>query len=274
MGSKQAHLLAKLPIDLAVYDTKIEAMQPFDGAARLAKDMADLACDADAVCLCVQDDAQVNSCADSLLPAMKAGSVLLVHATITPDTMVALGVRAAHFGIDVLDAPVTRTRMANDAPFLYCPVGGEQDVMDRVQPLLDSFATHTILAGPLGAGMALKICNNLVSWCEIVIGLEAVRLAQASGVSVDNLTVLMGENGVLTPPMKIFAQFATHTPTDRSFQNAMRNNAVVGEKDVRLAVELGRKAGIVLPMGQLIQSLVPPSLEELAERSEHASRQP
>src|SRR3546814_8107541 len=78
------------------------------------------------------------------------------------------------------DAPVTRTEMGKDGPFVFCMLGGDEAVKDRVQQVLDAFSTNTMHVGPLGSAMALKICNNLVSWCEIMLGLECVDIAEAA----------------------------------------------------------------------------------------------
>src|SRR3546814_511659 len=113
---------------------------------------------------------------------MNPGSVLLIHSTIRPATAQAIAQRAAERGIAMMDAPVTRTEMGKDGPFVFCMLGGDEAVKDRVQQVLDAFSTNTMHVGPLGSAMALKICNNLVSWCEIMLGLECVDIAEAAGV--------------------------------------------------------------------------------------------
>ena len=263
MGSKQARLIARLPVDLIVFDTRAEAAAAFADCATIAPDLASLGAASDLVGICVQDDAQLEACTSELLPVMRPGSVILVHATVAPETVVELAARAAELGIATFDAPVTRTRMGQDEPFVFCPVGGTEEGLARIRPVIDAFASHVLLAGPTGAAMALKICNNLVSWCEIVVGIEVVRLAKAAGVPVDNLLQLMSTNGVLTPPMNIFARFADAPPDDDRWRLAMRSNAVVSEKDVRLAEALAARHGVDLPLGETVRRLVGPSLLEL-----------
>ncbi|CDO35259.1 NAD(P)-dependent oxidoreductase [Novosphingobium sp. KN65.2] len=256
MGAKQVREIAKLPVTLTLFDMRAQAMEAFAGRATLASSLAEVGRASDLVGICVQDDEQVNACIDELLPAMKPGSVILIHATISPDTVQAIALRAEERGIEVMDAPVTRTRMTQDGPFVFCPMGGEPSVNARVQPIVDSFATHSLLAGPHGAAMALKICNNLVSWCQIIVGLESVKLAEAAGVPVKHLTDLMGTNGLLTPPMGIFAGLWTSPPQGDGWRQGLAIHAALGEKDLKLAEELASRMGSPSALATFARSIV------------------
>jgi 3-hydroxyisobutyrate dehydrogenase len=256
MGSKQVREIAKLPIALTVFDARPEAVKPFEGRAALATSIGELGKTSDLVCICVQDDAQVEACADQLLPVMRAGSVILIHATVAPETVRSIADRASGHGIHVMDAPVARTRMTDDGPFVFCPVGGDEALLARVKPVLESFATDILLAGPTGAGMALKICNNLASWCEIIVGLEVVRLAQAADVPIDGLLRLMESNGVLTPPMRIFAGLHTRPPEGDQWRQSLAIHAAIGEKDLKLAEQLAERTGSPSPLASFLRSTV------------------
>lgn len=264
MGSKQVREIAKLPVALTVFDVRPEAMQPFEHRAVLASSIAALGQNSELVGICVQDDQQVNACIEELLPAMKPGSVILIHATVSPSTVTEIAERAKEHGIEVRDAPVTRTRVTEEGPFVFCPMGGDEALKARVQPILDTFATDTLLVGPIGSAMALKICNNLVSWCEIVVTLEAVALAQSAGIPVETLLQLMGTNGLLTPPMKVFAGFRTRPRQDERWRQAIAGAAAMGEKDLRLAEALAQKVELKSPVASFLRGVVRESILEIS----------
>lgn len=255
MGGDQARELVKLPQQVTVFDVFAPAMAVFEGRAVLAGSMAEVGDDADVVGICVRDDAQVNECVDQVLPAMKSGAILLIHSTVRPQTAIAIAERAAHQGIAVIDAPVTRTEMHKDGPFVFCMTGGDEAVAARVQAVLDAFATNTMHVGPQGSAMALKICNNLVSWSEIMIGIEAADLAEASGVPLDKLLTVMKRNGVMTPPMQGFLGFR-NDPGDAAQRAFFASQAGIGEKDLSLAEALARDAATAAPIATHIRSLV------------------
>lgn len=242
MGGRQAQELAKLPHELTVYDVYPPALKAFEGRANLAASMADVGRDADVVGVCVRDDAQVNECVDALIPVMKPNSVLLIHSTVRPGTVIKIAARAAERQIHVLDASVSRTEMGDDGPFVFCMTGGDEQIAKRVQPVLDAFSTDTIYVGPQGSAMALKISNNLVSWSSIMISLEAVRIAEAAGVPLDKLLTVMKRNGVMTLPAQSFVKFreVIKEPGNAEF---IESQAKIGVKDLLLAQELAQETG-------------------------------
>lgn len=255
MGGDQARELAKLPHNLVVFDVFPDALAKFEGRARLAGSMEEVGEDADVVGVCVRDDTQVLECVDALLPVMKSGAVLLIHSTIKPKTVQEIADRAAQVGVEVLDAPVTRTEMTKDGPFVFCMVGGSQAAMAKVQGVLDAFSTNTLHIGPLGSAMALKICNNVVSWCGIVLGVEVADVAEASGVPMDKLLSVMKRNGNLTPPMAGFLDFRSN-PGDAAQRAFIASQVGIGEKDLALAEELAAGSNTVSPFASYAKTLV------------------
>lgn len=265
MGGDQARQLAKLPLELTVYDISPAARAAFEGKATIATEIAGVARDADVVSICVQDDKQANQCCDAVLPVMKPGSILMVHSTVRPQTMVAIGERAAAYGVEVLDASVSRTNMSKDGPFVFCMTGGKEDVADRVKGVLDAFSTDTMHVGQLGSAMALKICNNLASWCAIMIGLEAVEVAEAAGVPLDKLLTVMTRNGVLSMPAQSFVAFRSN-PGEEARRAVMRVQAGIGEKDLTLAQELAEGAHAPAPITEHVRGLVRSKILEICDR--------
>jgi 3-hydroxyisobutyrate dehydrogenase-like beta-hydroxyacid dehydrogenase len=191
--------------------------------------------------LCVRTGEQVRECADALLPVMPRGSVLVVHSTVNPDLIRALAQEGAAHGVDVLDAPVTVTRYgAVEGPFVCAMIGADEQAAERLRPLLDAYATDTVYVGRLGAGMSLKIINNLVSLVQITVAEEAFRLAALSGVPAEALSQVMTRNGALTPTMKVIAARAGAAPADRATLTAREVQARNGLKDLALAEALAR----------------------------------
>ena len=264
MGADQVRELLKVPVPLTIYDVAPASMALFDGKATLAKNMAEVGTGADAVSICVQDDQQVNQCAELLLPAMKPGSVLMIHSTVRPATMIALGQRSAARGITVLDAAVTRTGPIKDGPFLFCMTGGDESAALRMQSILDAFSTNTLYVGPLGSAMALKICNNLASICSVLIGLEAVSLAETVGVPLEKLLTVMKQNGVLTPFAQYFVS-AKNSPSDE-LKATMKTMAGICEKDLRLAETLASDAGAEAPITSFVRDKIREKITRLFEK--------
>lgn len=263
MGYGQAMLLANSDHDVTVFDVFEKAMVPFEGKATLAKSLADTGINADVVGVCVRDDQQVNECADALLPVMSENAVLMIHSTVKPSVMTALAERAKARKIHVLDAAVTRTIIAQDAPFVFCMTGGDEAIAKRVQSVLDAYSTDTIHVGDTGSAMALKIANNLVSWSEIMIGQEAFRVAQAAGVPLDKLLTVMKKNGCLTPPMGGFLELSQKAVDDADLKAYMVSQFNIGVKDMGLAELLGSEANAATDIASFVRAQIQATLEKL-----------
>jgi len=141
-------------------------------------------------------------------------------------------------------------------------LGGEAAVMARVEPVLNAYSTDTMLVGPLGSAMALKICNNLIAWCEIMLGIEAARIAEAASVPLEKLLTAMTRNGVLSPPMKSFIDFRSN-PGDRQRRDMMAVQAYIGEKDLTLASELAGEVTAPSPIAAFVRDRVRRSILDI-----------
>lgn len=262
MGGDLARCLARLPARLTVYDVHPGAMARLAESATLAADLAEVGRDADVVGLCVQDDEQVLSCTGPLLSAMKPGSVLMIHSTVKPATITEVGKRASERGVELLDAPVSRTTSSGEGPFVVCMTGGDEATAAQLRPVIEAYATETLHVGPLGAAMALKICNNLASWCGIMIALETFDLAEAAGVPLEKLLTVMTSNGVLTRPGQAFVNF--RNKGSEELRALMATQSGIGEKDLLLAERLAADAGTQAEIATFVRSLVRERVSTLA----------
>lgn len=155
-----------------------------------AENLAELGRDADAVVVCVFTDDQVRQVCltDDLLGAMPAGSVLVLHTTGSPRTAEAIAERAGTHGVAVIDAPVSGGPHDIAAGTVTLYIGGDDDAVRRVHPLLSSYGDPVLHVGPLGFGQRVKLINNTLFAAQIGIVAEAVRLAGRLGV--DEATLL------------------------------------------------------------------------------------
>ncbi|MEU8896016.1 NAD(P)-dependent oxidoreductase [Nocardia sp. NPDC048505] len=151
---------------------------------------AELAAGAALVVVCVFTDAQVRAvCLDGeLLPAMAHGSVLVVHTTAGPGTMAAVAERAAQYGVDVLDAPVSGGPHDIAAGALTVFAGGADAAVRRAEAVLSCYAEPILHVGPLGSGQRMKLLNNAAFAAQLGVLAEIVRLAARFGL--DEQTVL------------------------------------------------------------------------------------
>ena len=148
-------------------------------------DLAAVCADAQVVAVCVFTDEQMRQVclADGLLAAMPAGSALVLHTTASPSTVDAIAERATPCGVEVVDAPVSGGPHNAAAGALTLFVGGTDDAVARVRPVLSSYGDPILHVGPLGAGQKMKLVNNTLFAAQIGLVCSAVELAARLGVS-------------------------------------------------------------------------------------------
>jgi 3-hydroxyisobutyrate dehydrogenase-like beta-hydroxyacid dehydrogenase len=158
------------------------------GAVAVA-DVAETSAQADAVVVCVFTDAQVQQvCLDgNLLTTMASGSALVVHTTGSPRTVEAIAARAASHDIDVVDAPVSGGPHKAAAGALTLFVGGADDAVTRLRPVLSCYGDPVVHVGPLGAGQKVKLVNNALFAAHIGLLSGSVELGSRLGVPESTL---------------------------------------------------------------------------------------
>jgi 3-hydroxyisobutyrate dehydrogenase-like beta-hydroxyacid dehydrogenase len=167
--------------------------------ARAAAEAAGLSCagtvaetvrDAAVVFTVVFDDEQLRASVlgdDGALAAMPAGAVLVQHTTCDPATVTSLAATGAARGISVLDAALSGNPRDIAAGQLTLWVGGDEDALARVRPLLDSYASPVMFVGPVGNGQRIKLVNNALFVAQMGLAVDAVRLGASFGISEEQI---------------------------------------------------------------------------------------
>jgi 3-hydroxyisobutyrate dehydrogenase-like beta-hydroxyacid dehydrogenase len=84
-------------------------------------------------------------------------------------------------GAAFADAPVARTAQAARDGTLSIMVGANPALFERLRPLLACLGSEITHCGPVGAGQAIKLMNNMVVAQTVVALAEALAVARASG---------------------------------------------------------------------------------------------
>lgn len=136
-------------------------------------------------------------------PLMPPGSTIIETSTVNPSDMTALATFTDSYRLGLVDAAIAAGVAQMKAGKALLLVGGADDHVARVMPVLESIAESVKHLGPLGSGAALKVINNAVAHAVMVVLVEAAALAEASGVSRQDLVDLMtGNHAGLTRPLE------------------------------------------------------------------------
>jgi 3-hydroxyisobutyrate dehydrogenase-like beta-hydroxyacid dehydrogenase len=187
LGRPLASTLVRAGWDLAVLDSVPERAEPVVAlGATAVPDAAALAA-RDVLVLAVPDDAAVEQVLHGYLASERPGRAVVVHSTVLPQTATRLADVAAGHGVDFLDAPVSGGAERAASGTLTVMAGGTDATLERLGPLLDTVGDPVLHVGPVGAGAAAKLANQLTMFANLAGVYEAIDFANAHGVATDAL---------------------------------------------------------------------------------------
>jgi 3-hydroxyisobutyrate dehydrogenase len=252
IGEPMARNLCGGGFEVVVHDLRDEAMQKLvEHGAKAAGSAREVGERCQVIGVCVIDDAATRNVVageQGILAGAARDSVIALHGTIHPDTARGLARQAAGGGVHVVDAQITGGRGAAEARQLRYMVGGDPAALERCRPVLETSAAEITHCGDVGMGAIAKLCNNLVQFQAWQGYVEAHRLATHTGLSeqtlLEVLSWIMNDNARM--------MLAGRNALERDPQNAFlldRFTSVAGlaEKDLFLALDVARQAGVSLP---------------------------
>ncbi|MFI6169577.1 NAD(P)-dependent oxidoreductase [Nocardia sp. NPDC051052] len=266
MGAPMAKRLLDWPGGLTVCDVRAEAMQRYtEAGADAAASPAEVAEHATIISVAVVNDAQVRDVLtgpEGLLRSAAPGTVVAVHSTISDRTAEQLAAECTTHGVEFVDAPISGGAPGAKKGTLAVMVGGSDPAFEQVRPPFGCFADLVVHAGPVGAGTRMKLARNLVHFIAFTATTEAQRLAEAAGLDITLLgKVVRHSDAVTGGPGAIMLRDRTAPIEEGDFWlPILRHVRDLGEKDLSLALDLGARLDIALPLAELALEHLGPGL--------------
>jgi len=221
------------------------------GATRGASP-ADVARQVDIVLTNVTDSPDVEAVIlgeNGVIHGAHPGLIVVDNSTISPEVTRRIGAALAERGVRMLDAPVSGGERGAIAGTLSIMVGGDSEVLERARPVLAAMGSTIVHCGPLGAGQTVKLCNQIAVGLHNLAMSEALVLAAKAGVSVDRMVEAVAAGAGGSWAMSNLAPRVLRRDFAPGFKLGLQ------QKDLRLALEAGRAAGVPLPGTALVHQL-------------------
>jgi 3-hydroxyisobutyrate dehydrogenase-like beta-hydroxyacid dehydrogenase len=186
---------------------------------------------------------QVASGADGILAGLGPGKVYADMSTIAADASRGLAERVAETGAAMLDAPVSGSLTTLEAGELAIMVGGDAEAFERIEPVLKAIGPKVTRVGENGQALQMKLAINLALVVQVIGFCEGVALAERAGVSRESAVEAMLNSVVSSPVLNYRGPFVLE---GRMPEEAFAD-VDLQQKDLLLALELGRKLGVPLP---------------------------
>ena len=192
----------------------------------------------------------VTNGADGLLAGLSAGKVVIDMSTVSPDVSRAVAAKVRETGADMVDAPVSGSIITLQQGKLSVMVGGEKSTFDRVKPLLEDVGPRVTHVGDNGLALVMKIASNLSLAVQMLAFSEGVLLAEKSGIPRATAVEVLTHSAIASPMVVYRGPFVLQMPEEAWF------NVNMMQKDMNLALELGRELDVPLPTTAVTNELL------------------
>ena len=204
--------------------------------------------ESDVVFSIVTDAAAVRSLAlgeDGIIAGLRKDAVYLDMSTIDPDGSRAIAAEFAKAGLIMLDAPISGTTLTVGQGKASLMVGGDKAAFDRVLPILLAIGPNVTYIGAQGLAVQLKVALNMTLVIEVIGFCEGVALAEKGGVPREVAVDAMLKSVIASPVLHYRAPLIL----EGHLSDATYGNVNLQQKDMLLALDLGRKMGVPVPLG-------------------------
>jgi len=178
---------------------------------------------------------------NGVVAGMRAGKVFVDMSTVAPAASRAIAGKIREKGGDMMDAPVSGSVITLEQGKLSVMVGGRKQTFDRVQPLLLDLGPKVTHVGDNGLALVMKIATNLSLAVQMLAFSEGVLLAEKSGISRETAVDVLTHSVIGSPMVQYRGPFVLKMPEEAWF------NVNMMQKDMLLALELGRQVDVPLP---------------------------
>ena len=189
MGKGMAANLLKAGFPLSVYNRTTATAEPFAAqGARIARTPAEAAKGAQLVLSMLSDDDASRAAwtgPHGALAAAEAGAVLVESSTASPNWIAELAELAKTRGLELLDAPVTGSRVQAEGGQLVFLVGGSANALTTITPALQAMSKDIIHLGPITSGAKMKLLNNFLCGVQVASLAEGMVWLEHSGLDRD-----------------------------------------------------------------------------------------
>ena len=258
IGGGIAGNLMTAGVALSVCDIREEATDPYREGARVAGSPKEVAGTCGVVFVAVLNDAQVRTVLegdDGVFAGAADGTTVVVVSTVTTKTVKEMREAGAAHGVTVVDCGVSGGAQGAADGQLVCMVGGSEDEVDRIRPVLNVFSRLVLHMGPPGSGLSAKLARNLVQYGSWLAAQEAQELAEAAGVDLLKLGEAIRESDrVIGGAARLmFRPTAEPWPadTDVALLRFLADKASLAHKDLAAARALAEGLGVAMPAAAL-----------------------
>ena len=199
MGHGMAQNIMKGGYSLVVKGNKNR--KPLDdlvaNGAYEAVDLSEMVAKCDVIHMCLSNSPQVENIifgAGGILENAKAGLIVIDCTTADPNSTARIASAMAEKHMHFVDAPLGRTPKEAAEGTLDAMIGANDEMFERIKPIVSCWSGNIVHVGPVGAGHKMKLIMNFIAMSYAALYSEATVLAAKSGLSPQKVNEVIGSS--------------------------------------------------------------------------------
>jgi len=253
MGAAMAANLVRAGYPLHVWNRSPgRARALVENGAIESRSPRELAAEVDVVVICVSDTPDVEAVLfgpDGIAEGAAPGTLVVDCSTISPAATREFGRRLADRGVAMVDAPVSGGAEGALHATLTIMVGGDQADVGRAHAILGAIGRTITHMGPIGAGQATKAVNQVIIAAGYLGVAEGIVLAMRAGLDPEAVVTALRGGAAQSWILENRSGRMIADSYPLGFKISLHR------KDLGIALELARDAGVVLPVAALAAQL-------------------
>jgi 3-hydroxyisobutyrate dehydrogenase-like beta-hydroxyacid dehydrogenase len=179
-----------------------------------------------------------------IISGLRKGGIYIDMSTIAPDASRAVAAEFAKAGLVMLDGPLSGSPVTVKAGNASIMIGGDEAAFERVKPVLLAIGPKVTRIGGNGLACQMKIAVNLLLMVEVIAFGEAIALAEKGGVAREVALDAVLKSVAASPVLGYRGPFIL----EGKMPEVPLADVTLQQKDMLLALELGRKLGSPVPL--------------------------
>ena len=208
--------------------------------------IADITRDSDVLILSLPTSAIVEEVvlgSGGVAASAKPGLIVVDTTTAEPNSTRKVAAALREVKVGLVDGPVSGGPKGAASATMTMVLGGSDEDVAAVEPILAVMSSRRVHVGPVGAGHVTKIINNLLTGIHLLATSEAVRAAESVGVDPEKLIeALSGGSGRNSATLTNYPTWILNNKFDSGFTMKLMR------KDVHLAMDLLSSQGVNAPI--------------------------
>ena len=178
---------------------------------------------------------------DGALAGSKEGNILVDMTTSEPSLAVEIYNAAKTQGVQSVDAPVSGGDVGAKNGTLSIMIGGDQDVVDALQPMWDAMGKTIVHQGGAGAGQHTKMVNQTLIATNMIGVCEALLYGYKAGLDLPTVMQSVASGAAGSWSLSNLGPRII----DKNFDPGFFVEHFI--KDMGIAIEEANKMGLCLP---------------------------